>query len=119
MRHNKQMDADKATLRGHLLIVGDLIDFALANLVGVLHLFQESLVSVDAIALLEDDRAYFSKRLLHPLSLDFQLRNDTDIIFGPFDAICFHLLHALLDGFAFDSSQIFMSLTDVLIGISG
>ena len=39
MGHNEQMDADETTLRGHLLIVSDLIDLVLANLVSVLNLF--------------------------------------------------------------------------------
>ncbi len=59
MGHNEQMDADESTLRGNLLIVSDFIDFALADFVGVLHFFEESLVSVDTVALLKDDWAHF------------------------------------------------------------
>ncbi len=71
MGHNEQVDADESTLRGNLLIISDLIDFALADLVGVLHFLEESLVCVDTVALLKDDWAHLGKRLLHPFGLDF------------------------------------------------
>ena len=71
MGHNEQMDANEASLRSNLLIVSDLIDLALANFVGVLHFLEESLVSVDAVALFKDDWAHLSKRFLHPFSLNF------------------------------------------------